>query len=85
MSTVPPRDARAIDAEVVGLVKTAIENRAVPLQRLADTSGIPRTTLKRKLAGFSSFTVVDLILIAQALEVPNDQFIAPFSASIEVA
>lgn len=79
MSTVPPRDARAIDSEVVGLVKAAIEERGVPLQRLAETAGIPRTTLKRKLRGFSSFTVVELILIAEALDVPHDQFVAPFS------
>lgn len=37
---------------------------------VSEATGIPRSTLKRRLSGFSSFTVDELQRVADLLEVP---------------
>lgn len=52
-------------AEVVG---DAIVASGQTVKGLADATGIPRTTLSRRLSGFSSFTVAELAAIAPLLD-----------------
>lgn len=51
-------------------VAEAIESSGVTVVWLCEKSGIPRTTMTRRLAGNSSFTVDELDRVANALRVP---------------
>lgn len=57
-------------ATVAAAVREAIENSGVTVVWLCETTGIPRTTLTRRLAGHASFTVAELDAIASALRIP---------------
>lgn len=59
-----PRTA-AIAANVVEAMKT----REVSQNKLAETTGIPRATLIRRLNAVTSFTVAELTAIAAVLDV----------------
>lgn len=54
-----------------GVVRT-MESKGCSEALLAMRSGIPRTTLKRRLDGHSAFNVAELAAIATALEVDFD-------------
>ena len=44
---------------------------------LSEKTGIPRTTLARRLAGSSPFTVAELAAIADVLDIPVVSLVAP--------
>lgn len=48
-------------------VNTARKLQEIPLSRLADATGIPRTSLKRKIYGQYDFTVPELMAVSQYL------------------
>ncbi|MEV0357167.1 helix-turn-helix transcriptional regulator [Nocardia sp. NPDC050697] len=50
-------------------VEAAIEGSSVSQTAVADITGIPRETLRRRLRGATAFTVDEVELIARALEV----------------
>lgn len=56
-------------ARVAEAVAAAMEAADVSQNGLSEATHIPRPTLRRRLAGASSFTVEELILIADALGV----------------
>lgn len=56
-------------ASIPGAIRRAAANQEISDARLAELSLIPRTSLLRKLAGVSEFTVSELIRIADALKV----------------
>lgn len=58
-----------LDAEVSRTVAEAIDSRSRTRKSISDETGIPRTTLIRKLSGYTPFTVVELARIAKALGV----------------
>jgi len=62
-----PRDPQAISDAVAASISAAIRQHGMSIQHVADASGIPYSTLRRKLAGFSSFQVAELLQISQAL------------------
>ena len=81
-------DANSVGRAIAELVSTAIQASGMPLNRLAEETGIPRSTLKRRLAGGSYFDVVELARLADALGVPVGTFLSPFdpgTAPAEVA
>lgn len=61
--------ANSIDHTTAALVCQAMEERGVSQLKLAEVTRIPRTTLMRRLAGDSSFTVNELDRIAAALSI----------------
>lgn len=67
--------ATNINAEVAGLVARAMVEKDISRLRLAEETGIPYTTLKRKLLGGTSFTFDELYHIATALGASPSQFI----------
>lgn len=56
-------------AAVADSVNTAITTTGITHKALAEATGIPRTTLTRRLAGQSPFTVAELDAIALALNI----------------
>lgn len=64
-------------AQVAAAVEDARKTAGVSEEVLADRTGIARSTLKRRLAGFSpAFTVEELQAIANALDVPFADLLA---------
>ena len=57
----------SLATHVTDAVNAALEQRGESVQGLALATGIPRTTLIRRLGGFSPFTVAELDAIAAAL------------------
>lgn len=55
--------------QVAAAVEAARTSAGIGKDRLADQSGIPQTTLKRRLAGVSPFTVAELDAVASVLGV----------------
>lgn len=55
---------------VADRVVAAMESKGATRLGISEATGIPRTTLLRRLSGASSFTVAELDAIARALEVP---------------
>lgn len=55
---------------VADRVVAAMETKGATRLGISEATGIPRTTLLRRLSGASSFTVAELDAIARALEVP---------------
>lgn len=56
-------------------VSAAVEAAGVSLLGLANQTGIPRTTLHRRMTGRSSFYMEELHSIAKVLDVPVTQFV----------
>lgn len=63
-------DNKTYNTEVGRVISDALISASMSARQLAQLSGIPSTTLHRKLAGFSSFTVAELTGIAQVLQIP---------------
>ena len=60
-------------AQLVGdAVAEAIEQAGLNVAQSADLFGMPRTSLRRKLSGDASFTVVELRRIAERLDLNGD-------------
>jgi transcriptional regulator with XRE-family HTH domain len=74
--------ATEITREVAGLVSMAILQSEVSKSRIADLTGIPYSTLNRKLKGSSAdFTFPELFAIARVVGVQPSAFIpSPFRA-----
>lgn len=66
-----PRNAQAISDAVAASIRTAIRNHGETIRSVSDAAGIPYTTLQRKLAGFTSFKVTELLRIANALGIDS--------------
>ena len=62
-------DTAQITQQVARSVSQAIVTSGLSKKAVAEATGIPLTTLGRKLLGTSDFTVVELALIADALGV----------------
>lgn len=56
-------------ALVASRIAAAAKEAGMSEVRLADETGIARTTLRRKLKGLQPFTVPELVLIGKALKV----------------
>lgn len=62
--------AGSYQERVAATVAETIDRHGVKLVWLSDQTGIPRTTLDRRLSGKSPFTVAELDAIAAALRIP---------------
>lgn len=62
-------------AAVASAVEQEIATFGYSVKSLADTTGIPRATLQRRLLGVSPFTSAELALIGQALGVAPSRFL----------
>ena len=60
--------ARRVAAGVVRVM----QEKGLSEVQVSERSGIPRTTLKRRLAGHSAFNVAELAAVATVLEVDFD-------------
>ncbi|MFC8531861.1 helix-turn-helix domain-containing protein [Nocardia sp. NPDC057227] len=61
--------------QVSARVEAAIKSSPLSQTAVADITGIPRETLRRRVRGISAFTVDELESIARVLEVdPDDLF-----------
>lgn len=56
-------------------VAAAVDAAGISLLGLANQTGIPRTTLHRRMTGHSSFYMEELHTIAKALSVPVTEFV----------
>lgn len=59
--------ATNINEEVAGLVARAMTEKGISRMKLSDETGIPNTTLKRKINAQTPFDFEDLYLISTAL------------------
>lgn len=66
----------AYPSRVAEAVREAITSSGVTIVWLCDITGIPRTTLVRRLGGHAPFSVAELDAIASALRVPVTTFTA---------
>jgi len=57
-------DTHSLDARVAGIVNRLIADHGTTELVLANETGIPRTTLRRRLSGRSNFLLVELAAIA---------------------
>ncbi len=60
---------------VADRVVTAMESKGATRLGISEATGIPRTTLLRRLSGASPFTVAELDAIARALNMPVRDFL----------
>lgn len=60
---------------VAGRVLAAMEAQGATRLGISESTGIPRTTLLRRLSGASPFTIAELEAIAKCLGVPVHTFI----------
>lgn len=60
---------------VAAAVSAALEAAGVNTLTAAERTGIPRSTLSRRLTGTSAFTIVELELVANLLGVTVDHFL----------
>lgn len=58
-------------------VRQAIEDSGRTKVSIAERTGIPYPTLNRKLAGLSELSLVELLLLADALDVHPSEFVPP--------
>lgn len=70
---------------VAGAVRAAMEQVGESSKHLAEVTLIPRTTLVRRLAGTSPFTIPELERIASALGTTVTQILAEASDKANVA
>jgi hypothetical protein len=66
---------------VVAAVTSAINAAGTTPVKVAQATGIPQPTLHRRLTGQSHFTVKELDLIADHLDIPVSQLSAPGRAA----
>ena len=72
-SSVARMDSTTYQAAVALNVRAALEASGRSTLSVAEATGIPRATLLRRIAGHSSFTVVELASIAHLLGIePTD-------------
>lgn len=64
------------EEQVAGRVARAMRVAGVTQNTLAAATGIARPTLQRRLLGHSPFTVTELYLVAEALDVEAASFLA---------
>lgn len=62
-------------------IRVELARRRMNQQVLADSVGIARSTMSRKMLGASEFTVDELDRIATALDVPASALLAEVKAS----
>lgn len=62
-------------ARVAATVSEAIEAQGQTVRGVANSAGIPRATLIRRLSGVTPFTVAELDAIASVLDVPVSTFL----------
>ncbi len=62
--------------QVAARVATAMRVAGVTQRSLAEVTGIARPTLQRRLLGHTPFTVEELFLIAEALDLEAASFLA---------
>lgn len=67
-------------ATVAHTVVAAMTEAGITADELSTGIGTPRTTLDRKLAGATPFTIPDLTLIAAALEIPFGSLLIGFES-----
>lgn len=60
---------------IAGVVSQALEVRGLTVVALSDATGIPRTTLIRRLSGRSPFTVNELGEVADALGMTSTEIL----------
>lgn len=78
--------AATITQDLADKVAAEMTRKRVSQTALADKSGIPYSTLNRKLSGIGTFNLVEVWRIAQALEVPPvDLLPASFTTERTVA
>lgn len=66
--------SKTYQERVAEAVNEAIETTGVTVTWLCGTTGIPRSTMERRLRGLSPFTVAELASIASALRMQPEQF-----------
>lgn len=71
---------RELDGAVAERVSDRITESGVAVVWLCGKTGIPRSTLTRRLSGHSSFTLNELQRIADALRVPVAELLEPVTA-----
>jgi transcriptional regulator with XRE-family HTH domain len=82
MATQTGRTAE-IGREVAILVLAAMGEAEMSKSRLAEATGIPYSTLNRKLMGRSEFTFEELFMIAQATDTRPSAFVpSAFEAAV---
>lgn len=64
-----------INASLGAVVRAAIRDAELNQRAISSLTGIPYTTLRRKLDGLSSFTVDELMLIGSPLNVLPSELI----------
>lgn len=64
------------DHLVAGKIREEMATRGVSVKELADTTGISRMTLTRRLTGHSSFTIAELAAIAAHFDTTTDKLVA---------
>lgn len=57
-------------------VRDAMRDAGVSDSALARVTGIPRPTLRRKIAGERDFAFIELAQVAVALDIPSDSLFA---------
>lgn len=62
-------------AQIAASVKLAIQREGSSMRKVCDATGIPLTTLGRRLSGQISFTVSELLAIADHLCVSASEFL----------
>lgn len=72
----PTDTSRSIAAHVSAALSTA----GIPQREVASRTGIPITTLSRRLTGHSPFNTNELALIADLLDTTVSRLIAPVAA-----
>ena len=70
-------EQRELDGAVAAEVSKRITKSGVTRVWLCQQTGIPRSTLERRLAGFPSFTMNELQRIADAIRVPVADLLEP--------
>lgn len=74
-----------IAEQVAGIVSRAIVAAGKTKKQIAEATGIPYTTLGRKLLGTTEFTFTELKMIADALGVAPSTFTPPaFARTVTV-
>lgn len=61
--------------QITQAVRAAVASAEISVVVLSEQTGIPRTTLQRRLQGVSEFTVGEVDRIAQALGVPHESLV----------
>ena len=73
-------EASWIQKELIGLIGSAMEGSQLTARELAERSGIPFTTIARKLVGGGDFSFAEIYEIAQVLQLPPSHLVPRGSA-----